>query len=164
MAAEPGFEPGLRDPESRVLPLHHSATVIRPVNNTTANWGARQNMIKYHLITAHSSSGLGHRPLKAEITGSNPVCATRTLSACTVLIILRVYKGDLSGGKPGFGGCLGWHGSHVERVSRAKVRYPFVFVISYVTESFFRRRCCTRLTQAFYVRINNPEVMLCCAY
>ncbi len=25
---------------------------------------------------AHSSSGLGHRPLKAEITGSNPVCAT----------------------------------------------------------------------------------------
>ena len=24
---------------------------------------------------AHSSSGLGHRPLKAEITGSNPVCA-----------------------------------------------------------------------------------------
>jgi hypothetical protein len=27
---------------------------------------------------AHSSSGLGHRPLKAEITGSNPVCAIRT--------------------------------------------------------------------------------------
>ena len=26
---------------------------------------------------AHSSSGLGHRPLKAEITGSNPVCATK---------------------------------------------------------------------------------------
>ena len=25
---------------------------------------------------AHSSSGLGHRPLKAEITGSNPVYAT----------------------------------------------------------------------------------------
>src|SRR5260370_4646680 len=24
---------------------------------------------------AHSSRGLGHRPLKAEITGSNPVCA-----------------------------------------------------------------------------------------
>jgi hypothetical protein len=30
--------------------------------------------------TAHSSSGLGRRPLKAEITGSNPVCATTTLS------------------------------------------------------------------------------------
>ncbi len=28
---------------------------------------------------AHSSSGLGHRPLKAEITGSNPVCATYQL-------------------------------------------------------------------------------------
>ena len=27
---------------------------------------------------AHSSSGLGHRPLKAEITGSNPVCATKS--------------------------------------------------------------------------------------
>ena len=28
------------------------------------------------LSVAHSSSGPGHRPLKAEITGSNPVCAT----------------------------------------------------------------------------------------
>ena len=28
---------------------------------------------------AHSSSGLGHRPLKAEITGSNPVCATKKI-------------------------------------------------------------------------------------
>jgi hypothetical protein len=28
------------------------------------------------LYVAHSSSGLGHRPLKAETTGSNPVCAT----------------------------------------------------------------------------------------
>jgi hypothetical protein len=26
---------------------------------------------------AHSSSGLGHLPLKEEITGSNPVCATK---------------------------------------------------------------------------------------
>jgi len=30
---------------------------------------------------AHSSSGLGHRPLKAETTGSNPVCATN-IPAC----------------------------------------------------------------------------------
>ena len=29
------------------------------------------------LAAAHSSSGQGHRPLKAEITGSNPVCATK---------------------------------------------------------------------------------------
>ena len=28
---------------------------------------------------AHSSSGLGHLPLKEEITGSNPVCATNAL-------------------------------------------------------------------------------------
>jgi hypothetical protein len=27
---------------------------------------------------AHSSRGLGHLPLKEEITGSNPVCATNT--------------------------------------------------------------------------------------
>jgi hypothetical protein len=29
-------------------------------------------------VTAHSSSGLGHRPLKAEIRGSNPLCATNS--------------------------------------------------------------------------------------
>ena len=29
---------------------------------------------------AHSSSGLGRCPLKAEITGSNPVCATNLYS------------------------------------------------------------------------------------
>ena len=28
------------------------------------------------LQAAHSSSGLGHLPLKEETTGSNPVCAT----------------------------------------------------------------------------------------
>ena len=28
----------------------------------------------------HSSRGLGHRPLKAEITGSNPVCGTKSTS------------------------------------------------------------------------------------
>jgi hypothetical protein len=27
LAAEPGFEPGPKDPKSRVLPLHHSAMV-----------------------------------------------------------------------------------------------------------------------------------------
>ena len=33
------------------------------------------------LRVAHSSSGQGHRPLKAKITGSNPVCATILASA-----------------------------------------------------------------------------------
>ena len=28
------------------------------------------------VLVAHSSRGLGHLPLKEEITGSNPVCAT----------------------------------------------------------------------------------------
>ena len=28
MAAEPGFEPGLEDPKSPVLPLHNSAKVF----------------------------------------------------------------------------------------------------------------------------------------
>jgi hypothetical protein len=32
--------------------------------------------MKYRRRVAHSSSGLGHLPLKEEITGSNPVCAT----------------------------------------------------------------------------------------
>ena len=30
---------------------------------------------------AHSSRGLGHLPLKEEITGSNPVCATKIIEA-----------------------------------------------------------------------------------
>ena len=34
-----------------------------------------KGVIKWRTQLAHSSSGLGHRPLKAEITGSNPVCA-----------------------------------------------------------------------------------------
>ena len=29
---------------------------------------------------AHSSRGLGHFPLKEEITGSNPVCATKPIN------------------------------------------------------------------------------------
>ena len=30
----------------------------------------------FYFLVAHSSRGLGHLPLKEEITGSNPVCAT----------------------------------------------------------------------------------------
>ena len=29
------------------------------------------------MVAPHSSSGLGHRPLKAETEGSNPSCGTR---------------------------------------------------------------------------------------
>ena len=46
---------------------------------------------------AHSSSGLGHRPLKAEITGSNPVCATKSdawesSQALFVAVLLRALS------------------------------------------------------------------------
>ena len=41
-------------------------------------WGF-ESSIPSHL--AHSSSGPGHRPLKAEIAGSNPACATTMLQA-----------------------------------------------------------------------------------
>jgi hypothetical protein len=34
---------------------------------------------------AHSSSGPGHRPLKAEIRGSNPLCATNPIKPATGL-------------------------------------------------------------------------------
>ena len=44
---------------------------------------------------AHSSSGLGHRPLKAETTGSNPVCAT------TAPLLLRwIAAGRIAAGAP----------------------------------------------------------------
>ena|GEM_PF-6029444 len=51
---------------------------------------------------AHSSSGLGRRPLTAEITGSNPVCAT-TKSRSLIIderlllcLIITVYLEHLS--------------------------------------------------------------------
>ena len=47
------------------------------VGNTIGNTQQKLDNKSSHLVTAHSSSGLGHRPLKAEITGSNPVCATK---------------------------------------------------------------------------------------
>ena len=41
-------------------------------------WGFESSVPSQPFVArvAHSSSGLGHRPLKAKITGSNPVCAT----------------------------------------------------------------------------------------
>ena len=42
-----------------------------------------------HLPMAHSSRGLGRRPLKAEITGSNPVCATNSNQQKITLWIYR---------------------------------------------------------------------------
>ncbi len=39
-------------------------------------WEARFLEDNFFFLAAHSSRGLGHLPLKEEITGSNPVCAT----------------------------------------------------------------------------------------
>ena len=74
-----------------ISPVHLSCMVngIRPwnpntydryrelVGNTIENRLQKTDNRNPHLVMAHSSSGLGHRPLKAEITGSNPVCATK---------------------------------------------------------------------------------------
>jgi hypothetical protein len=53
-----------------------------------------------YVTEAHSSSGLGHRPLKAEITGSNPVCATSEKSSnlfeLFFLIIFLFSQADYS--------------------------------------------------------------------
>ena len=39
--------------------------------------GFRDPLVSCRPAAPHSSRGLGHRPLKAEITGSNPVCGTK---------------------------------------------------------------------------------------
>ena len=47
----------------------------------------------------HSSRGLGHRPLKAEITGSNPVCGTKSVNLGPIharIGLLRVRRGPQS--------------------------------------------------------------------
>ena len=44
-----------------------------------AEWRLPSETSSWQLYVAHSSRGLGHLPLKEEITGSNPVCATTCL-------------------------------------------------------------------------------------
>ena len=51
-------------------------------------WAWAEALGPFHRV-AHSSSGPGHRPLKAEITGSNPVCAT---TAAPRAILSAVYS------------------------------------------------------------------------
>ena len=83
--------------QAKILGVHHS-TLSKCINGQRA-WNSElkeryENLVattfattplkyevkyvgeKSKLGVAHSSSGRGHRPLKAEITGSNPVCAT----------------------------------------------------------------------------------------
>ena len=54
--------------------LSATAFVTTPATTDVKSIGQRS-----FSSVAHSSSGLGHRPLKAEITGSNPVCATKKI-------------------------------------------------------------------------------------
>ena len=49
------------------------------VGPQTLNLVAQVRILDRQPESAPSSSGLGHHPLKVEITGSNPVCATRKL-------------------------------------------------------------------------------------
>ena len=58
--------------EARYDELSATTFATTPANTDVKSIGQRS-----FLSVAHSSSGLGHRPLKAEITGSNPVCATK---------------------------------------------------------------------------------------
>ena len=53
-------------------------TTLVPLQENSGTTNVKYTVEEPHLCVAHSSSGLGHCPLKAEITGSNPVCATIT--------------------------------------------------------------------------------------
>ena len=46
-------------------------------SSTVMNFCPESEGMTRCLLLAHSSRGLGHLPLKEEITGSNPVCATK---------------------------------------------------------------------------------------
>ena len=63
---------GKRPWKSDIYEIYRELTV-----NTIVSIQQKLDNKSPYLVTAHSSSGLGHRPLKAEITGSNPVCATK---------------------------------------------------------------------------------------
>ena len=57
------------------LTFYLQRIIIRQVDCSLKGFSSED----HHLQKAHSSSGLGRRPLKAEVTGSNPVCATKSL-------------------------------------------------------------------------------------
>lgn len=47
--------------------------------NISLEAGRFQKKVYIPYVKAHSSRGQGHRPLKAEIAGSNPACATKII-------------------------------------------------------------------------------------
>ena len=54
-----------------------SAAALDGSGSDGVEYVRRAGVMPARACEAHSSSGLGRRPLKAEITGSNPVCATK---------------------------------------------------------------------------------------
>ena len=63
-------------PWNMVIKARYDELVANTFANTSVKHEVKCVCEKSNLGVAHSSSGRGHRPLKAEITGSNPVCAT----------------------------------------------------------------------------------------
>ena len=64
------------NPEIQARYAELTATTFATTYETNA---VKCNCQTAHSYVAHSSSGLGHRPLKVEITGSNPVGATKKI-------------------------------------------------------------------------------------
>ena len=61
VAAPPGFEPGLKDPKSLVLPLHHGAVWNRTqrsrfISKTKGFWASGQAMEQVSLSSDHGNS------------------------------------------------------------------------------------------------------------
>ena len=65
-----------RRPWNTEIKARYDALLANTFANTPVKHEVKCSCHNPFLAVAHSSSGLGHRPLKAEITGSNPVCAT----------------------------------------------------------------------------------------
>ena len=64
-------------PWNMVIKARYDELVANTFANTSVKHEVKCSCHTADLYVAHSSSGLGHRPLKAEIRGSNPLCATK---------------------------------------------------------------------------------------
>ena len=68
-----------RRPWNAEIKARHDELSATTFATTPATTDVKSICQRSFLSVAHSSSGLGHRPLRAEITGSNPVCATKKI-------------------------------------------------------------------------------------
>ena len=76
-----------------------STTASEPVAAAAGSTGAP--VLSSRPAAPHSSRGPGHRPLKAEITGSNPVCGTSSPLLPLGYTPLRIVRSGDSSGRPG---------------------------------------------------------------